>query len=127
MSKINIVGKTTYPKDQITKGIINIIKGRLMAIKEELISIEKDLTNFKSKYNFDENEFLQKFNGGELGDNEDFFIWEGSLKLYEKLKIEDIYRPAEEILSIHQAILYCLRFHLLYKLRLTSATVAVHF
>ena len=60
-----------------------------MAIKEELISIEKDLTDFRSRYNLNDNDFLQKFNNGELGDNEDLFLWEGSLRLYEKLKMEE--------------------------------------
>ena len=89
LSKINIIGKTTYPKDQITKGILNIVKGRLMAIKEELLSIEKDLTSLRGRYNLDDKDFLQKFNNGELGDNEDFFVWEGSLRLFEKLKSEE--------------------------------------
>ena len=89
MSKITIVGKTTHPKDQITKGILNIIKGRLMAIKEELTPIEKDLAQFREKYSLNDEGFLQKFNSGELGDNKDFFVWEGSLRLYEKLKAEE--------------------------------------
>ena len=89
MSKINIIGKTTHPKDQITKGILNIIKGRLMAIKEELTSIEKDLTQFREKYSLNDEDFLHKFKSGELGDNEDFFVWEGSLRLYEKLTAEE--------------------------------------
>jgi len=81
VAKINILGKTTHPKEQITEGIMNIIRGRLMAIKEEITSIEKDLSNFKSRYNLNDEDFLQKFNNGELGDNKDFFLWEGSLKL----------------------------------------------
>jgi len=89
LSKINIIGKTTHPKDQITKGILNIIKGRLMVIKEELASIEKDLTQFREKCSPNDEDFLQKFNSGELVDNEDFFVWEGSLRLYEKLKAEE--------------------------------------
>lgn len=89
MAKINIMGKTTHPKEKITEEIMNIIRGRLMAIKEELISIEKDLTDFRSRYNLNDDNFLQKFNNGELGDNEDFFLWEGSLRLFDKLKTEE--------------------------------------
>jgi len=83
------MGKTTHPKEKITEEIMNIIRGRLMAIKEELISIEKDLTDFRSRYNLNDDNFLQKFNNGELGDNEDFFLWEGSLRLFDKLKTEE--------------------------------------
>jgi len=89
VAKINIMGKTTHPKEKITEEIMNIIRGRLMAIKEELISIEKDLTDFRSRYNLNDDNFLQKFNNGELGDNEDFFLWEGSLRLFDKLKTEE--------------------------------------
>ena len=89
MSKINIIGNTNHPKDQIAKGISNLIRGRLMAIKEEILSIEDDLNIFKSKYKLNNKEFLQKFNNGELGDEEDFFIWEGSLRLHKKLKNEE--------------------------------------
>jgi len=89
MAKINIKGETTHPKDLITKGIMNIIKGRLMAIKEELIAIEKDLAELRRYYNLSDDEFLQKFNNGELGDDEDFFLWEGSLRLHDTLKTEE--------------------------------------
>ena len=60
-----------------------------MAIKEELIAIENDLNNYKNKYNLTNEGFLQKFNNGELGDDEDFFVWEGTLRLYDKLKNEE--------------------------------------
>ncbi len=89
MPKIQIVGETSYPKSRIIELLMNIIKGRLMAIKEDLNIIEKDLAEFRQRYSLSDDQFLQKFNKGELSDVEAFFLWEGSLKLQTELKKEE--------------------------------------
>ncbi|MHA1855112.1 MAG: hypothetical protein ACTSYY_03630 [Promethearchaeota archaeon] len=88
MSKISISGNIEYSKEQITQQIIDLIKGRLLTIKEEMKSIENDLTHFKNKYNLSNKEFLTKFQNENLGDKEDYFVWESSVKLLDKLRKE---------------------------------------
>ena len=89
MSKIRINGETKFSKEEITKGILNVIKGRLMTIKEEKMIIEKDLEHYRKKFDLNDDEFLHKFNNGELGDDEDFFIWKGSIEIVNNLLEEE--------------------------------------
>ena len=88
MSKIIISGNIEYPKEQITKIIIDLIKGRLLTIKDEIELIKIDLNHSKNKFNLSNEEFLIKYQNEKLGDEEDYFVWESSIKLLDKLKKE---------------------------------------
>ncbi len=88
MSKIIISGNIEYPKEQITQQIIDLIKGRLLTIKDEIKSIKIDLNHFMDKYNLSNEEFLNKYQNERLGDKEEYFVWESSIKLLDKLQKE---------------------------------------
>lgn len=81
MSKIKIEGETKTEKAELEKKVVNLVKGRLIAIKKELESIKVDLDFLANKYSMTNDEFLKKFETGELGDDQDFFLWEGSVKM----------------------------------------------
>ena len=85
MSKVKIIGETSIDKDILEAHITKLIKGRLMVIKTELTEINDELAYYTKRYQLANEEFLQKFNAGALGDEEDFFMWEGSLKVRRKL------------------------------------------
>lgn len=85
MSKVKIIGDTTTDKVLLEEKVLDLIKARLNAIKTELNEIEKDNSFFQKKYKLSTKEFLEKFNDGSLGDDEDFFVWEGSLNVKNKL------------------------------------------
>jgi len=85
MSRIRIEGETTVSKDIIARGVVNAVKGRLMAIKEEIQAIDKDIELLRKKHGIDDEDFMLKFTNGDLGDDEDFFVWESSLKLRKSL------------------------------------------
>nr|MDO8087673.1 hypothetical protein [Candidatus Sigynarchaeum springense] len=89
MSRIKIEGETSHPKEIIARDVVNAVIGRLAAIKETLKSIDADLATFHKKYKYSDEEFLDLFNKGELGDSDDFFAWEGSLRLRKQLVDED--------------------------------------
>ncbi len=89
MSKIRIVGLTSLSKEVIAEGVLNVVKGRLMVIKEELHNLKNDLARLEEKYGYSSDIFLQKFQNGELGDEEDFFVWQGSLNLLKGLHEEE--------------------------------------
>lgn len=55
-----------------------IIKGKLEKYKEKLNS-------FEEKYDMDTKEFIQKFEAGELGDDEKWFDWKFAYKAHERL------------------------------------------
>ena len=89
MSRIRIEGETAHPKEIIAQDVLNAVIGRLAAIKETLKAIEEDITAFHEKYGYSDDEFLTMFSKGDLGDDDDFFVWEGSIKLHEKLIEEE--------------------------------------
>jgi hypothetical protein len=89
MSRIRIDGETAHPKEIITHDVINAVIGRLMAIKETLQAIEADLAAFQKRYGYSDDEFRIMFTRGDLGDEADFFAWDGSIRLREKMVEED--------------------------------------
>ncbi|HMF32374.1 MAG TPA: hypothetical protein VKK79_13215 [Candidatus Lokiarchaeia archaeon] len=90
MSRLQIAGETSIAKDQILQTVLEAVKTRIMVIKEEIHAIDADLKYFHERYNFSDEDFLPMFQSGELGDEEeDFFVWEGSLNLWKKLLEEE--------------------------------------
>ena len=81
MSKVKIEGVSDLIKPKIENAVLELVKGRLTTIKGDLTQIDKDLTSFSKKYLMTEDEFLKKFDDGSMGDDEDFFVWNGSIKI----------------------------------------------
>ncbi|MBN2093249.1 hypothetical protein JW964_26735 [candidate division KSB1 bacterium] len=69
-----------YPDNEVFAK--NIIGYETSELKKGIINLQIDLKNFEKKYNFSSDDFFQKFDSGELGDEDDFIIWAG---LYEML------------------------------------------
>lgn len=62
--------------------IQNIIAHEVLELKRGIVNMKMDLKDFEEKYNMSSVEFYQKFDCGQLGDDEDFMIWAG---IYEML------------------------------------------
>jgi hypothetical protein len=89
MSRIRIEGHTNHPKEIIERDVIKVVISRLAAIKEALKAIDADLEKLQKKYQISDEKFLDLFHKGNLGDDEDYFTWEGSLQIREQLLVED--------------------------------------
>lgn len=89
MSNIEILGKFSFPKERITQEILELIHRRLEYITIEQENLTKDLTNFQSIYHKSNEEFLDDFTNGKMGDEQDFFIWKSSLKILKDLTEEE--------------------------------------
>jgi hypothetical protein len=55
-------------------------------LKKKLKFYEKELKNFEKEHNMSSEEFQEKFNRGELGDDKVWFEWLFALKVYKHLK-----------------------------------------
>lgn len=88
MSKINILGPITGDKTKLTHNLLNLVQGRIVTIQQELETIDNDIQKFQTKYHMSNDDFLAGWNNGDLGDDEDFFVWEGSLKMIPELTEE---------------------------------------
>jgi hypothetical protein len=61
-----------------------LIEHQITELKKGIFNIELDLHWFEKKYSLSTKAFYEKWQSGELGDeNEDFFIWSG---IYEGLQ-----------------------------------------
>ncbi len=66
--------------------IAEVLERELKISKIKLKIYERKEKEFESKYKMDSSEFLKKFESGQLGDDEDFFVWWGYLKALRTLK-----------------------------------------
>ena len=89
MSNIEILGKSNFPKERITQEILELIHRRLEYIAIETENLTKELNNFQSIYHKSNEEFLEDFTTGKIGDEQDFFIWKSSLKILKDLTEEE--------------------------------------
>jgi len=78
---VKIEGVSDPKRPKIESAVLELVKGRLMTIKGDLTQIDKDLASFSKKYRMQDVEFIKKFDDGSVGDDEDFFVWKGSIKL----------------------------------------------
>ncbi|MGE5343210.1 MAG: hypothetical protein ACM3SY_17195 [Candidatus Omnitrophota bacterium] len=59
-----------------------LIRYQLSKYRDHIIQIKCELEKFETTYHMTSEEFYQKFEAGELGDDADFFEWSG---LYENV------------------------------------------
>ena len=70
----------------------SIIEHENFELKKGIINIQIDLKNFEEKYNMSTEIFYQKFESGELGDDENYMIWAGiyEMLLQNKKRLEEL-------------------------------------
>jgi len=71
----------------------------LNVLKAKIRIVESEIRDFEKKYEMSSEEFLERFDKGELGDSQDFFEWWGLLKGLERLK--------KEIERVRRVLSYC--------------------
>ena len=89
MSNIEFIGKSHYSKEVINQEIIGLVQGRLIFIKEEIKNLHTDIITFQKIYKKSNDVFLQEFQNGILGDDEDFFVWSSSIDILKELTEEE--------------------------------------
>jgi hypothetical protein len=85
MSKIEIRGETHLPKEKISRQVENLVKERLHSIKEKIRNLDSNLDFFRRTYGLSDDEFMEAFQNGTLGDEEDYFAWKGSIQVLRAL------------------------------------------
>ena len=90
MSRIQIIGEDGLTNQETTNEVLELIKGRIRAIFKEVEILQADINLFVAKYNISSEQFWIRFEQGDMGDEEDFFVWHGSMKLLENLNAEKL-------------------------------------
>jgi len=59
----------------------NIIAYQVAELRRALLNIRLDLQAFEEKYQLSSQDFFRRYEGGEMGDDEDFMTWAGLVEL----------------------------------------------
>lgn len=62
-------------KDEVTTVLGSAVRHELELARARRDEFLKDCQVFEAKYHFSSDEFLKRFESGELGDDADFFTW----------------------------------------------------
>lgn len=81
--KIHLLEQSA-PDPVVLSGIVDKLLANMAdQYREKIAHYDSLIAEFEGRYGLSSPEFLDRFNTGELGDNMDYFEWEGLLKLRE--------------------------------------------
>jgi len=83
--KLNSYVKAFGSNDLMFEQFIEFHKNRLA---REIARIQIDLETFELKYEMKSDDFFQKFEAGDLGDNSDYMVWAGIYELQNESKVK---------------------------------------
>ena len=64
-----------YPEEIVRIAIRTSLQNELMLAQYRYEQFAEECQAFEQKYHFDSETFMRKFEGGDLGDDPDFFDW----------------------------------------------------
>lgn len=77
-----------YPKDKTFFALRSTFEKETALLSMQLNRLKKELKTFERKYRMTSSEFYNKFEKGDLGDKQDFFVWVSDIDIYAKLMEE---------------------------------------
>lgn len=89
--------KTKVNKKLALEALSSAIEGELKILKAKLEGFEEEMHKFESKHRLSSKEFYEKFENGELGDDEDHFAWWSAIHAHESIQAR--MEALEELLS----------------------------
>lgn len=72
---IEVAVRSEYPKPEVEEAVSQALKSQAVVARLRRDQFQKQCAEFESKYGFSSDEFMQRFEAGELGDDADFFDW----------------------------------------------------
>jgi len=70
--------------EYLSRSIGKIIEHEKERTSKEVNMLKKELSRFESTYQMSSADFIDRFEKGEIGDNEDYFEWSAMYQMYEK-------------------------------------------
>ncbi len=77
-----------YPRDRTFFALKSTFEKETALLSMQLNRLKKELKTFERKYSMTSSEFYNKFEKGDVGDKQDFFIWVSDIDIYTKLMEE---------------------------------------
>lgn len=72
---IEVAIRSEYPKPEVEEAISQALKSQSLVARLRRDQFQKLCTGFESKHGLSSDEFMQRFEAGELGDDADYFDW----------------------------------------------------
>jgi len=69
------------------QAIKKIISHNLQREESDLAEVMEKLKRFENKYNMSSEKFHERFHQGELGDSEDFFVWDALFEMNKRISV----------------------------------------
>lgn len=79
--------KTNYSQDETKSILYEVLEKQIKFIQSRFNKFDNECKEFEKKYKMDSNQFLSKFESGELGDDLQWFDWYAAFrgrKLWER-------------------------------------------
>lgn len=95
MAKVEIVGFTKRPKEDIREAVARAVRARLREVEESISKAMKSLKDFEEEYGMSTEGFYGRYTAGELEENMDFMEWRACKEILgdllgEKALLEEI-------------------------------------
>jgi len=79
--KLHLLEQSASNPEQLSAILDKLLANQAEQYRQKIIQYNESITGFELKCGFDSQTFLQQFENGALGDDMDYFEWEGLLKL----------------------------------------------
>ncbi|MFQ5888070.1 MAG: hypothetical protein ACE5HY_05185 [Candidatus Hydrothermarchaeales archaeon] len=70
--------------EYLSRSLWKIIKHEKERTSQDIQSLRKDLDKFESEYKMSSDDFINRFEKGKMGDEEDYFEWAAIFKMYKR-------------------------------------------
>jgi hypothetical protein len=95
MAKVEIVGETRLPRDDVRQAVASAVKARLAEVEGSIDRLSRSLRGFEAEYSMSTGVFVERYLAGGLGENLDFMEWRACKELLadlvgEKALLEEI-------------------------------------
>lgn len=78
--------KARAGKELVLEALRSAMEGEIRILQVKLAGFEGEMREFESRYKLSSSDFYERFEGGELGDDEDYFNWWAAVHAYESVK-----------------------------------------
>lgn len=85
MAKVEIVGETKLPREDVKMAVASAVKVRLSEVDESIVRLGGSLRGFEAMYHMSTGEFVERYAAGGLGENIDFMEWSACREILDDL------------------------------------------
>ena len=90
--------KTKANKELALEALSSAIEGELKILKAKLEDFQEEMDRFELKHGLSSKEFYEKFESGELGDDEDYFVWWSAIHAHKSInaRLDTLQEPLSQ-------------------------------